>query len=716
MALLTFYKRPQPKGYSKNYYPIKDSSDTSPLYFDITSFPQTVGGGRYVIKLRGNGDNLRVGRSIDVELLDAEGKNMYVDFLTYTDRFNNYYIMFEVYDSTPKGLATLYLVGEAVRGLKGEPIPINEQETYNVKWVRQFMVLPFERNVGELLFDVPPVVDLVQTIIPERSLLSEENASLSGSNFSLYTSSIDDYTIIASNFKSYDMDFASSEDILDKKLRSLLLNPLQKSVTENSVDSTIRAKDQAILNGYARSSTNRFETIVTSKNNTIRKDFLGGSFSFFLDSTPTSLLPPATNGYKISGSSSDQLNLYTANIVEVLSDKEMRLSKPITLVLIQSASAQIIQSKAAKQAAYKTKYTIKQASNFTGSIAYLQNNPSFVTSSTVSQSFLQATFSDFKPISGEVYRIKTSYKRGIATADYKAIYDQVITPVEYLTDSAFPNQTTYARRESDARLIGHFTDQTIANDYWDYYVENVSNTYIGTVLGRNSSSLSDSIPVLTDFSESGVFTTKFYQNYSITQLYTLTFNVTLDPNIELEIYMNSDELNANTFTSQAYPRAFLKTPNLEKTRYRDAYNRFGQFVGKITNKSSSQRRFGKVEFDFETDGEGFGRPLFRTSPIGRANLSGSAYLSEISIKPIKLNGFTPSIVQFNIPFNSEIESIITLSQSLDFKLEYFDYTGKQSEFTTYINDLIVNLKGEIPSNTCQAQKQQFWINTNRESY
>ena len=247
-------------------------------------------------------------------------------------------------------------------------------------------------------------------------------------------------------------------------------------------------------------------------------------------------------------------------------------------------------------------------------------------------------------------------------------------------------------------------------------MENVSNTYIGTVPGRNSSSLSDSIPVLTDFSESGVFTTKFYQNYSITQLYTLTFNVTLDPNIELEIYMNSDELIANIATSQAYPRAFLKTPNLEKTRYRDAYNRFGQFVGKITNKSSSQKRFGKVEFDFETDGEGFGRPLFRTSPIGRANLTGSAYLSEISIKPIKLNGFTPSIVQFNIPFNNEIESIITLSQSLDFKIEYFDYTGKQSEFTTYINDIIVNLKGEIPSNTCQAQKQQFWINTNRESY
>ena len=49
-------------------------------------------------------------------------------------------------------------------------------------------------------------------------------------------------------------------------------------------------------------------------------------------------------------------------------------------------------------------------------------------------------------------------------------------------------------------------------------------------------------------------------------------------------------------------------------------------------------------------------------------------------------------------------------------LEYFDYTGKQSEYTTYINDLIVNLKGEIPSNTCQAEITTFYVPGTTENY
>lgn len=81
-----------------------------------------------------------------------------------------------------------------------------------------------------------------------------------------------------------------------------------------------------------------------------------------------------------------------------------------------------------------------------------------------------------------------------------------------------------------------------------------------------------------------------------------------------------------------------------------------------------------------------------------------------------MNGFSPNLVQFAIPFNNEIDSILALSQSLDFKIEYFDYTGKQSEYITNINDLVVNLKGEIPSNTCQTETTYFLIQGPTESY
>jgi len=509
MGFLSFYKKPQPRGYSKQSYLIEDTSVNSPLYFDVTDFPQAVGGGRYVIKLRGNGLNLRTGSTIDVEVLDANGDNMYAEILDYTDRFNNYYIMLEVYDTTPQGLATIYLVGEAIVDPNGKLIPTQYQETYNVRWQRQLTILPFERNTAELLFDNPPIVGIAQIITPERALTGQASASLSGSNFSVYTSSISDYTVITSNFQGYDLDSASSKNILDKRLRSLLINPEQKPTTENSVDSSIRSKLTEIQNGYQRSQTNRFNTVVKSANGTLRKDFLGGSFSFYdSGSTPTKLKPTLPTNYTVSGSVATQLQTYTANIVEVLSDTEMRITKPIELVVHDSNSI---------QKGYNSKFTYREASNFTASIAYLPNNPSYVTSSLVSQSYLEVTFADFKPISGEVYRIKTYYKRGIATADYKLIYDQIVTPIEYLTDAAYPNQTTYARRESDGRLIGHFTAQNIADEYWELFVESPSGVYTSNMPAINSSSLYDSLPIYADYTESGVLATKFYQNYNINQ-------------------------------------------------------------------------------------------------------------------------------------------------------------------------------------------------------
>lgn len=708
MGFLSFYKQLQPRGYANRSYLIEDTSATSPLYFDVTEFPQNIGGGRYVIKFRGNGLNLRTGSTVDVEAIDSQGKNMYIELLDYTDRFNNYYAMIEVYDTTPRGLATIHIVGEATVDLTGRRLLPSNQSSYNVRWSKTITIAPFERNTAELTFNKPPLVGIVQVITPERALLSQQSASLVGTNFSVYTSSVDDYTLITSNFQGYDLDSASSTDILDKKIRALLINPDQKPKTENSVDSSIRTKLFDIQNGYQRSQTNRFNTIVRSASGSIHKDFLGGSFSFFdQDSIPTRFKPTLPTNYSISGSAGAQLQTYTANIIEVLSSTEMRITKPIELVIRDSNSL---------QKAYTSKFKPREASNFTGSIAYLPNNASYVTSSIVSQSYLEVTFTDFKPISGEVYRIKTYYKRGIATADYKLIYDQVITPVEYLSDAAFPNQTTYARTVSDGRLIGHFTSQDIANEYWESFTEIPSGVYTNNTPPINSGSLSDSFPITAAFTESGILTTKFYQNYNISQVYTLAFNTTLEPNTHLEVYMGSDPLNTNTFQPQAYARAFFKDSNPDKTRYSDAYSRFGQFIGRITNNESVTKNYGQVEFDFETDGEGLGRPVFRIVTNQYANITGSAYLSEIGIRPIAINGFNPNLVQFAIPFNNEISDIISLSQSLDFKIDYFDYTGKQSEFTTYINDLVVNLKGEIPSNTCQAETTYFYIPVNREQY
>ena len=699
MGFVSFYKKPQPRGYATKQYYIEDNSIDSPDYFQISEFPEVVGGGKYVIKLKGNGLNLRTNSTIDIEVLDAEGNNMFAEVVDFTDRFNDYYFTLEVYDITARGIATVYIVGEAVIDPEGNTIPPSQQDQYNVRWQRSLTVLPFERNTADLIFDEPPIISITQVVAPERSFTSA--AGLTGSIYNVYTSSIDDYTVVTSNFKGYDRDFASSKDILDTRLQGLLLNPLQKPTTTNSVNSSLRADNQDIQNGYIRDISNRFNTVVKSSQGSIQKDFLGGTFEFHSsDSTPTNLTPTLPANYSVSGSVSNQLTLFNANIIEVMTDTEMRITKPLKVDVFNSNN---------NQKDYTTTHTYKQASNFTGSITYLPSDAAFVTSSTVSQSYLETTFFDLKPISGEVYRIKTYYKRGISSGEYKLIHDHILNPVEYLTDAEFPNQTTYAARESDYRLIGHFTEQPIVASYWEYLVETPSAIYPGVTPTINSSSLHESVPIQADYTQSGLLATQNNQNYTIGQTYTLSFYVAMDANTELELYANSDPLSTNTSISQAYTRAFIKDANLEKTRYTSGQNRFGKFIGRIRNDRDIDKYYGKVEFDFQTDASGLGRPVFRAKTIDYANTTGNVYVGEVSIKPLAINGFSPNLVQFAIPFNNEIDAVLSVSQSLDFKLEYFDYTGKQSEYVTYLNDLKVNVKTEIPSNGCQAEITNFLI-------
>jgi hypothetical protein len=697
MSFVSFYKKPQPRGYSTGQFLIEDTSPDSPDYFQVTEFPDAVGGGRYTLKLKGNGLNLRSDSSIDIEVIDAEGENIFAEVTDYVDRFNDYYITIEVYDITAKGLAIVYLVGEAVVDLEGNPIPQRSTRDYNVRWSRAINILPMERNTSQLVFNDPPSVEIVQVQTPEREFT--DASALSGSQYLQYTSSIGDYSIVSPNFKGYDLDFQSSKDILDVNLQRILLNPRQKPSTVNSVNSSLRQEISEIQNGYRRDLTTRFNTIVKSSERSIQKDFLGGTFEFFdINSTPSVLKPDLPSNFSISGSASTQLQSYSANIVEVLSDTEMRISKPIELITLDAN---------APGRGYTTTQRVKEASNFTASIAYLPSDQQFVTSSTVNMNYLETTFSDLKPIGGDVYRIKTSYRKGTSTGDFKVIYDSLVNPVEYLTDAKYPNQTTYAKRDSDFRLIGHYTDQEIADLYWSYLIETPLAIYPGIIPSVNSSSLHESVRVESDFTQSALFTTQYSQNYNLEQLYTIACNLVLDPNTELEVYMGSDPLSTNTVVPSASPKAFLKDVNLEKTRYADSFNRFGKFIGRVQNKRNISKRYGRVEFDFKTDASGLGSPVFRVKPIDFANITGSAYISEVSIKPLAINGFSPNLVQYQIPMNTEIDDILAISQSLDFKIEYFNYTGEQSEYVTFLNDLRINVKTEIPSNTCQANIYDF---------
>ena len=205
------YKIPQPRGYSRERYYIEDRSETSPEYFDVQDFPLVMGGGRHVIRVRGNGINMRLNSTIDVEIIDSGGQRVFCEVVDFVDRFNNYYITVDIYDITNPGVATAYFVGEAVTDLTGRAVPLSEQGQYNVRWIKQFNILPYERNNAELIFDEPPVITAAQVITPVRLATQTTESAY------VYTAITGSGTLLKikqSNFVGYDRDFASSSDTI----------------------------------------------------------------------------------------------------------------------------------------------------------------------------------------------------------------------------------------------------------------------------------------------------------------------------------------------------------------------------------------------------------------------------------------------------------------------------------------------------------------------
>lgn len=239
---------------------------------------------------------------------------------------------------------------------------------------------------------------------------------------------------------------------------------------------------------------------------------------------------------------------------------------------------------------------------------------------------------------------------------------------------------------------------------WNVYKETPSNISQWSTV-TSSVHLSDSVQLSASLSDNStmLFTTKELQAYSISKIYTITFNCVLEPGAELEIYGNSFDLNLTTLNNTpTIPRSFIRSENTEKNRYGGNFNRFGKFIGSIKNNSKAIKNYGRVAFDFEVDSDGVGRPLFRLKPISTGH---KGWLSEISIKPQLLQGFTPSLIQYPVPVGDDFTS--ELSQSIDFKFEYYDYTGNQSEFVSYVKDSKVNLLAELPTLGCQADIYKF---------
>ncbi len=688
------------RNFTQYQYAVVDSSETSPDFFDISFFPTKIGGGKSVIKFKGNPNNLALLKEVEIEVVDAAGNPVKSEVVELVDRFNNYFASINVHDDTAAGTGYVYLVGVANKNSTGQPLDRSSYNElgYNLIWGRPIDIQPFERNDSELIFNEAPAIQVAQIIAPARISSNLVAESL----FTATTSS--NATITTSKFRGFDKKQSTSVQVVDKKLNSIKIQPDTQATTTNIVDTTIRTANPDVIGGYQANDLERFNTVATTAVSFFSSSHVGGYMQFFTQSytlqpsLPSTSLLATTNPYNsfevngLTQSIDDQLGYWKSTVVRVLNDKTAYLETPVQVNTRVPGRLGYVQNT----------HTYSNVSQFTASLIYVDNSSLYITSSLMSQSYIQVTCYDLKPIAGEVTRIKTYFKRSSATQDWTLLGDQEVYPPEYLTDAEKPNQASYARTLSDFLLIGHFTDNAVLQDNWSFINETPTgfDNATGSIVNNP---LQDSVRLQTSGSTNKILTTKYNQSYLESQVYTIAFDCVLDPYTDLEVYMNSDVLSTTLISQDFLPKAYTKSKNKELTRYPDGYSRFGRSIGRIANATDQQKQYGRVLFDFLTDGDGLGKPLLRCVPNG--DVTGSSYISKVNLTPRKLNGYTPELIQFALPAPPDFS--YNLSESIDYKFEYYDYSGKQSEFISYIKDENLELVSEIQTNKCQAERKSF---------
>ena len=707
--LQPFYK----KDFIKQTYRVHDTSSNSP-YVEFVDMPTYIGGGVSIVKFYPSTVNLHTFAPFEVEVLDAVGNAVRTEIPDFRDRFGNYYVSIYVQDTTAEGYGSISFVGVANATPEGEYIEYDDvnSQGYNLIIAKPLLIQPFERNDSPLVFDRPPLVNVAQIIAPVRTVVTAE--SIRPGSIDANVRSVTG-SFITANVEGFDKVSATSKNIQDSNIRDFSVKNRGKSSTTNQVITTVRQNDYSIQGGQLLTDTNRFRTIVQLSSSYIASSNDKGAvitlsnnntFNNVTRSLSLTAVFAKTNPYNDlnllgqTQSLATQLQQYTGTVIRVLNSSSYLIDTPLQVNIDSFNSTR-------KNSLTRTAtHTFRSAKDL-GLIVKYADPLISILSTAVSQSYLQFTFQDLKPIGGSVYRIKSYYRQNSFTGDYQLLNDQRVGSTEYLTEAKEPNQLSYAKEVSPFLLYGHFRLQDIINTYWKGYTE-TRTTIDSLSISRDAATLIDSayLPVTTPTSTT-IFTTLAYQLYQKDQAFSFSFVCVLQPNTILEVYANSKAISTQLYDSNPFAQAYITSKNNEKARYPQTENRFGKYIGSITNDTGELKDYGRVIFDLLADNDGYGRPLFRVKSIDQTNTAG-AYMSEISVTPLERNGYTPEIYQYSIYAPSGFQSLV--SESVDFKFEYYDHTGKQSEYVTYLNDIKLALSSEVQSNVCQVENYKFVFN------
>lgn len=145
----------------RNYEVFVEDESTNSVYFNVSSVPQVLTGGKNSFLIDGS-PYLKNGSKLLIEIVDSAGNNIYQAPVSKYTEGTSLMISIEVYPQTPSGFATIFIMGEATTTVDGSSIPDDWKNTYNVRWTKKVMVEPRLKNISPLRFSNPPKISLLE--------------------------------------------------------------------------------------------------------------------------------------------------------------------------------------------------------------------------------------------------------------------------------------------------------------------------------------------------------------------------------------------------------------------------------------------------------------------------------------------------------------------------------------------------------------------------
>ena len=143
-----------------------EDSDATSKYFEVLESPQVLPPGRSSILINGS-PYLKKGTEVLAELLDSEGKPIYINAIANLLEGTARRIGVEIYQTTAQGRAVLTILGEIDPAAVDFVIPEEFQGVYNVRFQKTLSVNPNVNNTEPIRFLRRPQIAVEEIVMSQ---------------------------------------------------------------------------------------------------------------------------------------------------------------------------------------------------------------------------------------------------------------------------------------------------------------------------------------------------------------------------------------------------------------------------------------------------------------------------------------------------------------------------------------------------------------------